>query len=78
MLETDHAEKLLVSRPNEFKRCVIHLDGPFNAKCKIINIRDQSRDEALIEEPEDEQVASLREVCLRTLPFIFLVDYFLF
>ena len=31
------ARELLESQPNKFKRCTIHLDGPFSAKCRMLD-----------------------------------------
>jgi len=31
------ARHLLTSQPNKYKRCLIHLDGPFSAKCRMLD-----------------------------------------
>jgi len=31
------ARELLVSEPDKYKRCIIHLDGPFSAKCRMLD-----------------------------------------
>jgi len=31
------ARELLVSQPDKYKRCIIYLDGPFSAKCRMLD-----------------------------------------
>ena len=62
------ARELLVSQPNKYKRCVIYLDGPFSAKCRMLDEgfqvpRVQTEEEVSLSSENDDVI---REVEIRS------------
>ena len=37
LMHVAEARELLTSQPNKYKRCTIYLDGPFDAKCRMLD-----------------------------------------
>jgi len=57
------ARALLLSQPSLYKRCIISLDGPFSAKCKLLDLEiPLSHLEKKGSTLEDLEVRGLREV----------------
>jgi len=61
------ARELLESKPNEYKRCIIYLDGPFSAKCRMLDegFRVPRKTEDASASPEMEDGDIIREVEIR-------------
>jgi len=63
------ARELLVLEPNKYKRCTIHLDGPFSAKCRMLDEgfrvprRQRGKEEEVLVSSDTDDV--IREVEIR-------------
>jgi len=69
LIPAAEAQELLTLQPNKYKRCTIHLDGPFSAKCRMLDEgfrvpRVQMEEETTVSS-EDENDNVIREVEIR-------------
>ena len=60
IMSEPEARQKLQEKSNKFKRCIISLDGPWNAKCKMLDPGLT----APLEEDDEDDMLSLREVGL--------------